>query len=277
MGTQLALIGGEVEMEVDHTRTALKAERHRKMSRPTLWLFEVARPPIRSRKLKVSPPRRLRAGRKPQSIGCRGLTVAERNADALLRWELEDAGVYAARPKKWGDCRPLACPWCGHETVMVVVTDSDGSNEQYGCPECLRPVRLEPKADGFSQWVRERNPKASRATSVGDRMRARNHAGKCPWISCRFHNYLDVDEETGALKIAFPGRANKLSELGENVDEMPESCALRVAQRSDGLEEEMPLDEIGKLQNVTLERVAQVLRAGLAHVKENREMREAAR
>jgi hypothetical protein len=27
----------------------------------------------------------------------------------------------------------------------------------------------------------------------------------CPWISCRHHLYLDVDDETGAIKVNFPG------------------------------------------------------------------------
>lgn len=42
----------------------------------------------------------------------------------------------------------------------------------------------------------------------------------CPWIRCRHHNYLEVDEETGIVKINFPYL---------DVDEIGETCSLRVA------------------------------------------------
>ena len=60
----------------------------------------------------------------------------------------------------------------------------------------------------------------------------------CPWVSCKHHLYLDVDERTGSIKLNFPGR---------EVWELRETCALRVADR-DG----ETLEEIAELMRVFL-------------------------
>jgi len=65
----------------------------------------------------------------------------------------------------------------------------------------------------------------------------------CPWVSCAFHLYLDVNPLTGSLTLNFPELA---------VDEMPATCALDVAD--DGGK---TLDETGRLVNLTRERIRQ--------------------
>lgn len=74
----------------------------------------------------------------------------------------------------------------------------------------------------------------------------------CPWVSCKHHLYLDVDERTGAIKLNFPN---------VEPDELAEPCALRVADR-DG----STLEEVGAMLNLTRERVRQLEARGLHRV-----------
>lgn len=66
----------------------------------------------------------------------------------------------------------------------------------------------------------------------------------CPWVSCSAHLYLDVNERTGSIKLNFPGL---------EPDELPEPCALRVADRGG-----QTLEEVAGLMNLTRERVRQL-------------------
>ncbi len=72
----------------------------------------------------------------------------------------------------------------------------------------------------------------------------------CPWVSCKHHLFLDVDERTGSIKLNFPGK---------EVWELRETCALRVADR-DG----ETLEEIAELMHLTRERVRQLELRALA-------------
>jgi len=74
----------------------------------------------------------------------------------------------------------------------------------------------------------------------------------CPFVSCRFHLYLDVTEH-GAIKLNFPD---------QEPWEMKTSCALDVAEAGDGL----TLEELGGLLNLTRERTRQIERLALDKV-----------
>lgn len=78
-------------------------------------------------------------------------------------------------------------------------------------------------------------------------------ARPCPFVSCKFHLFLDVSERTSAIKFNFPDL---------EPDEMAESCALDVADR-DG----ETLEEIGTIMNLTRERIRQIETRGLAKLK----------
>lgn len=76
----------------------------------------------------------------------------------------------------------------------------------------------------------------------------REAARPCPWVSCKFHLYLDVNPETGAIKINFPDL---------EVWEMPHTCALDIADRGG-----LTLEEVGEILNLTRERIRQVEAVG---------------
>lgn len=76
------------------------------------------------------------------------------------------------------------------------------------------------------------------------RAECRDGARPCPYVGCRHHLYLDVNEETGTIKLNFPHL---------EVWEMKESCSLDVAGRGGGT-----LDEVGVMLNLTRERVRQI-------------------
>lgn len=78
----------------------------------------------------------------------------------------------------------------------------------------------------------------------------------CPFVSCSHHNFLDVNPETGALKLNFPHL---------EVWQMPpgESCSLDVADRGGVI-----LEEVGRIFNLTRERIRQIEVSGLAKLAE---------
>lgn len=86
-----------------------------------------------------------------------------------------------------------------------------------------------------------------------DRGDCRNAARPCPWVSCKFHLYLDVNPQTGSIKLNFPDL---------EVWEMTETCALDVADRGG-----ITLEEVGALLNLTRERIRQVELKGLQKLR----------
>ncbi len=75
----------------------------------------------------------------------------------------------------------------------------------------------------------------------------------CPWVSCKHHLYLDVNPETGSIKLNFPDL---------EVSEMAETCSLDVADRGG-----ITLEEVGEILNLTRERIRQVEVRGLIKLK----------
>jgi hypothetical protein len=75
----------------------------------------------------------------------------------------------------------------------------------------------------------------------------------CPFVSCKHHLYLDVNPETGSIKINFPDLEPW---------EMSETCSLDVADRGG-----ITLEEVGEIMNLTRERIRQVEVRGLLKLK----------
>lgn len=80
----------------------------------------------------------------------------------------------------------------------------------------------------------------------------------CPFVSCKYHLFLDVSERTGAIKLNFPDL---------EVWDLPESCALDIADRGG-----ITLEEVGVIMNLTRERIRQLETKGLAKLKALNEM-----
>ena len=76
----------------------------------------------------------------------------------------------------------------------------------------------------------------------------------CPWVSCKYHLYLDVNPETGSIKLNFPDL---------EVWEMKETCAIDVADKNG-----ITLEEVGEIMNLTRERIRQVEVRGLVKLKQ---------
>src|SRR5256886_15427610 len=72
----------------------------------------------------------------------------------------------------------------------------------------------------------------------------------CPYVSCKYNLYVDVNPRTGSVKMNFPDK-----ELWE----LAETCALDVADRAG-----ITMVEVGVIMNLTRERVCQLEFRGLA-------------
>lgn len=72
----------------------------------------------------------------------------------------------------------------------------------------------------------------------------------CPFVSCKYHLYIDVHPVRGSIKVNFTDM---------EVWEMTETCALDIADRGG-----ITLEEVGEIMNLTRERVRQVETAGLS-------------
>lgn len=75
----------------------------------------------------------------------------------------------------------------------------------------------------------------------------------CPFVSCKYHLYIDVHPVRGSIKINFPD---------VEVWEMTDTCALDIADRGG-----ITLEEVGEIMNLTRERVRQLETQGLARLQ----------
>lgn len=87
----------------------------------------------------------------------------------------------------------------------------------------------------------------------GNRTECLTDIRPCPWVACKHHLYLDVNPETGSIKINFPDLEPW---------EMKQTCALDVAERGG-----ITLEEVGEIMNLTRERIRQVEVRGLLKLK----------
>jgi hypothetical protein len=103
----------------------------------------------------------------------------------------------------------------------------------------------------YAQEIQEymatvQRPASRKDCGVGER--------PCPFVSCKYHLYLDVNPETGSIKLNFPDF---------EVWELAETCALDVAERGG-----ITLEEVGEILNLTRERIRQVEVRGLDKLRE---------
>jgi len=89
-----------------------------------------------------------------------------------------------------------------------------------------------------------------------------NEARPCVWSACRHHLLLDVDENTGSIKVNFPPADDSAEALVAVLRAMPDTCALDVADRLG-----ITLEECGSRENLVRERVRQVEVDSLVRLK----------
>ena len=77
----------------------------------------------------------------------------------------------------------------------------------------------------------------------------------CPFVTCKFHLYLDVNPTSGSIHLTYPTL---------EVDELAETCALDIADRGGAY-----LEYIADLLNLTRERIRQIETMALAHAQES--------
>lgn len=80
-----------------------------------------------------------------------------------------------------------------------------------------------------------------------------NGCRPCPYVACRHHLFLDVNEDSGSLRFNFPDK---------EIEDLQQTCSLDVAD--DGPK---TLEHVGGLTNLTRERVRQVEIVSMDHVK----------
>lgn len=85
-------------------------------------------------------------------------------------------------------------------------------------------------------------------------------AKPCPWVACKHHLYLDVNPETGSIKINFPDLEPW---------ELKHTCSLDIAERNG-----ITLEDVGEIMNLTRERIRQVEVRGLAKLRQMSPSRE---
>jgi hypothetical protein len=112
----------------------------------------------------------------------------------------------------------------------------------------IAPRRLTKEEVRLSQTLT--TPEAERP-----KLRAQCASGQrpCPWVSCKHHLYLDVNPETGSIKLNFPD---------VELENMRDTCSLDVADRGG-----ITLEEVGEILNLTRERIRQVEVRGLVKLK----------
>lgn len=82
-----------------------------------------------------------------------------------------------------------------------------------------------------------------------------NFSRPCPFVSCAHHLYLDVNQDSGHIKLNYPTL---------EVWELKDSCSLDVSDRGG-----LTLEETGQILGLTRERVRQIEFMALAVLKEH--------
>ena len=154
-----------------------------------------------------------------------------------------------------------------------------GDNATTEEEESLADALEEPGRDGRRRRRKRRSRTRARTISIRRLSKAELNRGKelypemdywkptsrseckdmerpCPYVSCKYHLYIDVHPVRGSIKLNFPDL---------EVWEMTETCALDVADRGG-----ITLEEVGEIMNLTRERVRQVETAGLSRLQEFR-------
>ena len=97
----------------------------------------------------------------------------------------------------------------------------------------------------------------------------------CPYVSCRYNLYLDIDEESGALRLNYQrsakeGRGRSARTFEKEVWELEHgSCSLDIAAEGDHT-----LEQVADIMGLTRERIRQIQSYGGAMLRGTRKLDE---
>ncbi|MDI7268183.1 MAG: sigma factor-like helix-turn-helix DNA-binding protein [Myxococcota bacterium] len=155
-----------------------------------------------------------------------------------------------------------------HGTEARAVLADDTEQDQRGCcgpaPDEARPAGAAGRREARSRRKRSVGAKTFAIRRIskeelrlgailfpdrdywrpGTRGECKGAERPCPYVACRHHLYLDVTPQ-GSIKFNFPD---------SEVWDLRETCALDVAERTDGV----TLEEAGEIMNLTRERIRQI-------------------
>jgi hypothetical protein len=114
---------------------------------------------------------------------------------------------------------------------------------------------MDPEEEELLRLIDEQRPKTRADCMNGPR--------PCLFVSCKHNLYLDVNPETGSIKLNFPDK---------EIWQLQYSCALDVAEKGG-----ITLEEVGEIMNLTRERIRQVETRGLMKLREATEAEPPAR
>ena len=114
---------------------------------------------------------------------------------------------------------------------------------------------LDPDEEELFRLIESQRPKKRADCMNGPR--------PCLFVSCKHNLYLDVNPETGSIKLNFPDK---------EIWELQYTCALDVAEKGG-----ITLEEVGEIMNLTRERIRQVETRGLMKLREAAEAEPPAR
>lgn len=95
----------------------------------------------------------------------------------------------------------------------------------------------------ISRWLEVYDRAKERGEAPPSRRSECPRTRPCPWVLCRYHLALDIEQQGARVRVAFPGL---------DLYELPATCALDLAQN------ELTLAEVGEVTNLCKERVRQI-------------------
>lgn len=105
---------------------------------------------------------------------------------------------------------------------------------------------VDPEEAALLREIDTRRPRMRADCALGPR--------PCLFVSCKHNLYLDVNPETGSIKLNFPDK---------EIWDLEHTCALDVAEKGG-----VTLEEVGQIMNLTRERIRQVETRGLLKLRE---------
>ena len=150
----------------------------------------------------------------------------------------------------------------GREELVVTISDAEGAVPATSRKVRRRGRRTRPRSKtiAMKRLTKEElrlgallYPPVEEVDRPKERHECASMPRPCPFVSCKHHLYLDVNPETGSIKLNFPDL---------EVWEMRETCSLDVADKNG-----ITLEEVGEIMNLTRERIRQVEVRGLLRLK----------